>query len=90
MKFDWEGIEKAINVDPDNQTNKNNGKQISQNERININNNSGGKDPRIKSLTWEVKLPEISNFNIYTDKSRLIRRRYCFTCCCNIINQLQL
>ena len=71
MWFDWEGNEKAINVDPDNQTNKNNGKQISQNERININNNSGGKDPRIKSLTWEVKLPEISNFNIYTDKSGL-------------------
>ena len=71
MKFDWPGIEKATIIDPNNQTNRKNGFVIAQNQKINIKNNDNANNsrPRMRSLTWEVELPEVSNFNIYTNKT---------------------
>jgi hypothetical protein len=69
MKFDWPGNEKATIIDPNNQTNKKNGSVIGQNQKINIENNANNSRPRMRSLTWEVELPEVSNFDIYTNKT---------------------
>lgn len=68
MWFDWPGNESVTIYDPDNQTIKNNGVSISQNEKIFIRNN-GNSRPRMRNLNWEARLPKTNRFSIYTDKT---------------------
>lgn len=69
--FEWSGGNNAIISDEDNEINYANGTNISSGSIIEVlsTDNSGNNRPRMRSLSWELELPEVSSFNIYTNKT---------------------